>query len=354
MVFLVVVSLGCADNRQQSKVIGHSDRSSQAVVGGAAFAESSFDAGSVLAGHPVKHTFLFANESDSKLILAPKGGIKKSCGCSSAEVIQASLAPGEKTEVIITINTGGKQGRFAERVALVWHDTLGDEIAKVYTIRGAVNSAFKLFPPQVHITKVAMANQGIFCVDVQSDTPMDWSTLSASSENKAIIADVERSEEKGRIYIKLNESEFDGPLSCVVRVRAQPTPADGKVARNPYRLYAELPISIGNLKLSSIKTKTALFKYDDESSHFVGQVIVQHPRSQSSSSEPDIRVTILDDGNGILEARVAHQSLRLTDSLIRIDLKIPKLLLAGEVLSDCRLAIFVEGSLDEEIPIIEH
>jgi hypothetical protein len=80
-----------------------------------------FDFGAVLNTSPVSQTFQLRNAGDGPLQIS---GVSTSCGCTTAEVANRVLAPGETTDLTVTYDPlahGGATGEFM-RVVYVRSD----------------------------------------------------------------------------------------------------------------------------------------------------------------------------------------------------------------------------------------
>jgi hypothetical protein len=73
---------------------------------------AEFDFGTVPNTKAVSETFEIRNEGSGTLEIT---GVSTSCGCTTAEVADSSVLPGESTELVVTYDPqahGGATGRF--------------------------------------------------------------------------------------------------------------------------------------------------------------------------------------------------------------------------------------------------
>jgi len=81
------------------------------------FTELEFDAGDVLEGDTVKHTYVFTNTGNAPLKIEK---IITTCSCT-AGIFDTSkvIAPGEKSEISVTFTTAGKTGRQHRTITII-------------------------------------------------------------------------------------------------------------------------------------------------------------------------------------------------------------------------------------------
>lgn len=80
-----------------------------------AFAESTFDFGTVTEGEIVSHTFSFTNTGSEPLIISDAKG---SCGCTVPSKPTAPIAAGETGEITVQFNSQNKKGQRNQKVTV--------------------------------------------------------------------------------------------------------------------------------------------------------------------------------------------------------------------------------------------
>lgn len=80
-----------------------------------AFAETTFDFGTVNEGEKVAHTYKFTNTGNEPLILSDAKG---SCGCTVPDWPREPIAPGAEAEVTVEFNSKGKKGKRNQKVTI--------------------------------------------------------------------------------------------------------------------------------------------------------------------------------------------------------------------------------------------
>lgn len=80
-----------------------------------AFAETTFDFGTVDEGEVVSHTYTFTNAGDEPLVLS---NAKGSCGCTVPNWPREPIAPGQTADVTVTFNSKNKKGKRNQKVTI--------------------------------------------------------------------------------------------------------------------------------------------------------------------------------------------------------------------------------------------
>ena len=80
-----------------------------------AFAEETFNFGTVTEGEMVTHTYSFTNTGDNPLIISDAKG---SCGCTVPSKPTAPIPPGETGEITVQFNSNNKKGDRNQKVTI--------------------------------------------------------------------------------------------------------------------------------------------------------------------------------------------------------------------------------------------
>ncbi len=89
-----------------------------------AFAESSFDFGTVESGEKVRHTYKFTNTGKEPLVIS---NAKGSCGCTVPKWPQEPIAPGAEGEIDVEFDSKNKAGRQTKTVTITANTESGTE-----------------------------------------------------------------------------------------------------------------------------------------------------------------------------------------------------------------------------------
>jgi uncharacterized cupredoxin-like copper-binding protein len=81
--------------------------------------ETQYNFGQVVEGKVVDHVFSFANDGDQKLTIKE---VKNSCGCTAALLTKKELAPGEKGELKVELNTANRSGKMTRNITIISDD----------------------------------------------------------------------------------------------------------------------------------------------------------------------------------------------------------------------------------------
>lgn len=102
---------------------------------------AKWDFGTVWHGELPRYTLILTNEGGAELRITR---VMASCGCTAAEPEKYALAPGEQTDVAITYNTQGKQGKQSSSVTIYSNDPATPEAR--FEIVGDVKRAISMEP----------------------------------------------------------------------------------------------------------------------------------------------------------------------------------------------------------------
>lgn len=106
-----------------------------------ALSATKWDYGTVWHGELPRYTLIITNEGTAELRITR---VMASCGCTAAEPEKYTLAPGEQTDVAITYNTHGKQGKQSATVTIFSNDPAAVESR--FEIAGDVKRAISMEP----------------------------------------------------------------------------------------------------------------------------------------------------------------------------------------------------------------
>jgi hypothetical protein len=191
--------------------------------------ELSFDAGRVISGEVLTHTFRLKNTTGEALALAKDTDVQPNCGCSAIVPAQKSLTPGAETDVTVTIRTGGlrrKQGPFAHGGRIVWTAESGRRHATSLTVRGDAIPPLCSEPTVVHFNAQDVRNGVVKELVLTAQVPIDWSTLALSSSSnyfQLVEGSQAKEGEKVRCQVKCVPPEciedFGGEIIAKAQVR---------------------------------------------------------------------------------------------------------------------------------------
>jgi len=85
----------------------------------------------VFRGEKVSFAFQFKNTGDGDLVIS---NAEAACGCTVPEYPKTAIKPGEKGVIMVTFDTGGRQGVQTKSIKLI-----ANTVPNIYTIRVSAN-----------------------------------------------------------------------------------------------------------------------------------------------------------------------------------------------------------------------
>ena len=135
-------------------------------------AVESFDAGNVIAGIPVTHTFLFHNPLPHSIQIVRQHNIQTTCGCTKANVTQHKLAAGESTEISLHVRTQGKRGKVRESATISWQSDHGEFFTQ-HSISADLQEPLSWTPAVLRFTAEDIQQHTPKTVTCQTDLDID-------------------------------------------------------------------------------------------------------------------------------------------------------------------------------------
>lgn len=168
------------------------------------------DAGRVIAGEQIRHTFTLAHSGPGTIQLSDDD-ISNSCGCSAAQVSPRQLMSGQAMKVTVELDSSHKRGEIAEVVSTTWRDAAGQSLEYAFAIRAMVQSPLAIDPPELTFSRDELIAKCVKKVVCESDLPLDWPELQVLSTNKQLNV-THSTDEHGRTVLRVScqPSERDG------------------------------------------------------------------------------------------------------------------------------------------------
>ncbi len=111
--------------------------------------DPTYNFGTVLNGKPVSHSFKLRNTGHAKLII---GQVLPSCGCTAAKPTRTELAPGESSEILVTLSTTALSGHSEHTVTIATNDPA--HLMATLTMVGDVRLQVTATPSDIDFGKV--------------------------------------------------------------------------------------------------------------------------------------------------------------------------------------------------------
>jgi hypothetical protein len=202
--------------------------------------EFSFDAGRVIAGEVITHTFQIKNSAPHAVVVKQDTDIQLDCGCASIEPSSRILRAEAQTEVTLTIRTGGlknKKGPFANGGQIVWTAASGHRHGTAVLIRGDALPPITSDPPMLAFTpdeiKRGVTKDLVFTANVPIDEST-WSVVSSLGGFQLVDQVKPGAGQKPRCKVRCTPPEGIEDFRGEIRVEARARLSESK----------EIPVSI--------------------------------------------------------------------------------------------------------------
>jgi len=192
------------------------------------------DAGAVVAGATVSHSFTFTNPSADELVVERDEDIGRNCGCTKLLLSSRHLLPGETATVDVSVDTTAQIGPIQKGGSILWTAARGSRHTARYIIKCDVTMAFELEPESLSFGADDVLQGAVRAVHLRSSLPIDWMSIAAASTSTAFevvscsgdsggggvcrvkcvaLADVEGEQALAKISAKLQTSSGKAPQS---------------------------------------------------------------------------------------------------------------------------------------------
>jgi hypothetical protein len=270
-------------------------------------------AGEVLSGSRVEHTFLFQNRTDGALWLASHGDIRPSCGCASARVADHRLAPGQTTKVWVQVRTDGRRGLLSEAVSVIWTTEDGRRLEYGFAIRGQIKTALVLVPNELSFDRREVMQRTSKHVQCTSDLPLDWSTATVWAQAEYL--------EVARRRLPPDSQRLEFDVSCrpsgtgdsrqgAIQLSVTGRSADG--TSSAQRFSYRLPVYAADPAPLVVAPRMATLQAGGEGQPWTGRLIVTGDAVAAGAEVCRIRCAT---------GRLMYQSTRIAAAAVRLDLE---------------------------------
>ncbi len=271
------------------------------------------DAGSVLAGTPIRHTFQFRNRTNGPLHLDSDDGIRMSCGCTAADVRSRHLAPGDATPIEVQLNTSAKRGDVTEVVSTTW--TADDQSIEEYTfqIRARIQTALNLSPTEVIFSRDDVDHGKRKNIECTSELDLDWSKANIVPLADGLVIRRRRILENGLTFdLSINPADerLDQIRKSAIRVSV---PGQGVESTEAGQASESLPVYLPSLGSTRIAPSLVTFYSSSEPTVWRGWFIVTGDTLKKSAEGESVQ--ILEASS----ARIEFRERRLAPTAIRVD-----------------------------------
>ncbi len=179
-------------------------------------ARATHSFGLIASADKISHSFQIVNETNSRLYVKDGSDISTSCGCTSYELSKWDLAPGERTDFLITVDCSMKIGEFQESAIVRWIDKDKDLVNCRMNVSGTVPSSLILHPDSFYISQPDLESSEALLVKVTSDVAVNWDSLECETSDASIIWTIRPSQNQmnsREVAITFNHQSLVLPMS---------------------------------------------------------------------------------------------------------------------------------------------
>ncbi len=190
------------------------------------------DAGEVLEGTQIEHTFQTRNLFPVPIAIVDQADVQKNCGCLTLSPSVGRLAPGEVATIRLRVDTTGKRGPFRVGGVVRWQLEGGDAWPVAVRIEGNATTILTSQPAVVDFSESDIAACSKQELLILSTHEVNWSTLNVQI-NPPYATVVEKSVEPGRLRLILQACPpVDVPeFSATLQLRAELAELNSGVTR---------------------------------------------------------------------------------------------------------------------------
>jgi hypothetical protein len=177
----------------------------------------SFEFGTVYQGDPVDTKFTMKNAGDAELIITK---VQASCGCTTAKNYKDHLAPGEKTEVAVHLDTKNKAHTVNVSVTVESNDP--DHRSVTFRLKGTVNKIVEVTPAngvRIVATDPDGGEAGHVTIESLVDSPLHLEVVQNDSSKFTVKVDEITPGRKAVLTIKNKVPLTKMPLTDTIMVK---------------------------------------------------------------------------------------------------------------------------------------
>lgn len=199
-----------------------------------AFETPVHDFGKISAGSVVKHTFVFTNAGNDKLVIS---GVQTSCGCTTAGEWTREVEPGKTGTIPIQFSGGSFNGPVSKSVTVASNDKARPSV--FLQIKGDIWKPIEVTPAYAVLNVLPDSPGGTTTVSITNNLAAPVYMWGAESSNPAFSA-ILKTNEPGKSYqvavatvpplktgniqgsVTIKSSETNSPINFTVWANVQP------------------------------------------------------------------------------------------------------------------------------------
>jgi hypothetical protein len=206
--------------------------------------QTSYDFGTIKQGEVATHDFVLSNSGGDLLKIS---NVSASCGCTAAAPEKKELAPGESTNLKVSFNSAGRQGKQNKTIRVYSNDPQNPEMVLTFTGVVVLPGAVTNNPPVIYLPETehdfGQVNEG--------DTVTYSFRFINKGESTLTIKDIKTScgctaallsqdnlspNQEGTVKVQLNTSHRSGKMSRTVTIHSN----DPKDPAKIITIYADV------------------------------------------------------------------------------------------------------------------
>jgi len=137
---------------------------------------ANYDFGNIYRGQKVTHVFTITNSGTDTLIIS---NVSSSCGCTAALASSSRIAPKSKTELNVTFNSEGYNGRVTKTATVSSNDP--DHPHQLFTVSANVQPVFETTPYIISFTRARVDSLSTTSVQIKNSTDRRVKILSSDA-----------------------------------------------------------------------------------------------------------------------------------------------------------------------------
>ena len=206
--------------------------------------QTSYDFGTIEQGSVATHDFVISNSGGDLLKIS---NVSASCGCTAAKPEKQELAPGESTNLKVSFNSTGRQGRQHKTIRIYSNDPQNPEMVLSFTGSVVLPGANTNNPPIIYLPETehdfGQVNEGDTVKYTFRFINKGGSTLTVKDIKTScgctaalLSEDNLNPNQEGTIKVQLNTSHRSGKMSRTVTIHSN----DPKDPAKIITIYADV------------------------------------------------------------------------------------------------------------------
>jgi hypothetical protein len=206
--------------------------------------QTSYDFGTVKQGEVATHDFVLSNSGGDLLKIS---NVTASCGCTAAAPEKKELAPGESTNLKVSFNSAGRQGKQNKTIRIYSNDPQNPEMVLTFTGTVVLPDANTNNPPVIYFPETdhdfGQVNEGdtvtyTFRFVNKGNSTLTIKDIKTSCGCTAALLSQDnlKPNQEGTVKVKLDTKNRSGKMSRTVTIQSN----DPKDPAKVLTIYADI------------------------------------------------------------------------------------------------------------------